>query len=638
MHKQQNLSPIAATVDAEGTLKNLERIFSSSSSCITELMQNSRRAGATKLNVSVITSEPVCTKRAAFGKPEVLDFESHIESIIIEDNGCGIDDFSQLFRFSNSGWSGDIKSKEHSFGVGFFSVLYYAQTVSVESNGVKHTFTKDSILNGEGSVVEESEVTSGTRIQLSLVHQRDTKNFIDAMRGFAMSYPLDVHLKADYYTNQYPEILEDDIEARLISVDEVLNASLLPSVLSEDTDYARVDFKFGFAFVPKEQVLTKGIFSLSQVTAFLQSLPIGIECGYKTQTLPTNFKSGLTVVAFLNDDVPATHPDRNFVHADVAKEVEEALKTAVIELSTQLFRKKIFEVLDSDNETKYRFLTNNSYNLHQDEFKDLLPLFGALPSETVYEVVDNIAFLGMHFEAGVEGLVTLETEYDVITQEWVEETNPLFVMLSPDDSGVSNASYTYILAREFEKNGRKVLVLSADDSKHYIQHEWVTSRLLDFYNCEIDVEIIGDSHSQPYEFSNTYIDADFVDGVSIKIRTQEDSGDPLMFNFDYQGNEYYVLKITDCGEKYLYVPYLCTDIPALYNIELKSDDWGNLIDITNEEENEFDKFIALNKKFDKKESLKEAFAQFLKSLEHTRLEETLKNVKVEVCRGQVCVI
>ena len=50
--------PLTATVDAAGTLKNLDTIFTSSSTCITELMQNSRSAGATSLSVTLVPGSP----------------------------------------------------------------------------------------------------------------------------------------------------------------------------------------------------------------------------------------------------------------------------------------------------------------------------------------------------------------------------------------------------------------------------------------------------------------------------------------------------------------------------------------------------------------------------------------------------
>lgn len=129
-----NQTIIKLQVNTEALIGNLKYTFSSPANVFKELLQNSRRAGATLIEVEISREQ---------------DF------IRIKDNGCGIDDFGNLLNVSESGWSSEVKAIEHAFGMGWVSCLYNAESVEVISNGKRTAFHTSEALSFSDLVVEE---------------------------------------------------------------------------------------------------------------------------------------------------------------------------------------------------------------------------------------------------------------------------------------------------------------------------------------------------------------------------------------------------------------------------------------------------------------------------------------------------
>ncbi len=90
---------IKATID-ENALKVATRFFNASTrQVLDELLQNSRRAGASQ--VDIVVSEDM-------------------QSFSITDNGSGIACLEDLLRFGGSGWNQSVSLKEDSAGMGFY--------------------------------------------------------------------------------------------------------------------------------------------------------------------------------------------------------------------------------------------------------------------------------------------------------------------------------------------------------------------------------------------------------------------------------------------------------------------------------------------------------------------------------------
>jgi hypothetical protein len=137
-------STIRAGVDVKAFLANMEFAFTSNSTYLGELMQNSRRAGATKVEFT---------------------YDTVTKSLTIDDDGVGVLDFESLVVNSRSGWDESIQDSESPFGMGFYSVFFACDEVVVESLGGRMTATKDQIVNCEDlHVVRADTADRGTRI------------------------------------------------------------------------------------------------------------------------------------------------------------------------------------------------------------------------------------------------------------------------------------------------------------------------------------------------------------------------------------------------------------------------------------------------------------------------------------------
>ena len=102
------------TVNPENLVKNLRFSFTQATTVLGELMQNSRRAGATSVS---------------------FDYVEATRLLTVRDNGCGIDSLATLLTVAESGWNADIIEREQPYGIGFLSALFSCEFIRVESKG-----------------------------------------------------------------------------------------------------------------------------------------------------------------------------------------------------------------------------------------------------------------------------------------------------------------------------------------------------------------------------------------------------------------------------------------------------------------------------------------------------------------------
>lgn len=142
----ENNNMISIQVNEKNLIKNIGQTFSGSSTVISELMQNARRAKATEVRF--------------YTEPES-------EDLVVIDNGEGVKDFSKLLHVADSGWDEATKLEDKPFGMGFLSCLFAADIVVVESDGKAVTIDTQKAINQEAIVVESTGNTSpGTKITL----------------------------------------------------------------------------------------------------------------------------------------------------------------------------------------------------------------------------------------------------------------------------------------------------------------------------------------------------------------------------------------------------------------------------------------------------------------------------------------
>lgn len=148
--------------------RSLRFAFANHDTCVAELLQNSRRAGATQIRVSYSTDDKVFT---------------------ISDDGCGITDFKALLTIGESGWSADVCATEQPYGLGFLSAIYAAARVEIHSCGKHLAFSTDEALNAAAISVNDAEFKPGTHITLSGFEWASPK---DAMTRMARGFPVPI--------------------------------------------------------------------------------------------------------------------------------------------------------------------------------------------------------------------------------------------------------------------------------------------------------------------------------------------------------------------------------------------------------------------------------------------------------------
>ncbi|MES2355215.1 MAG: ATP-binding protein [Pseudomonadota bacterium] len=136
---------VRVQIDEQGALRNQRYAFSDRYTLISELMQNARRAGATK----------VC-----------IDYDAQYKKLKVSDDGCGIADFQKLMTFNDSGWDKETCTEERPFGIGFSKCLYSASRCIVRSLGRQVDFLTNSALEQSWIDVTTVDTEPGTQITL----------------------------------------------------------------------------------------------------------------------------------------------------------------------------------------------------------------------------------------------------------------------------------------------------------------------------------------------------------------------------------------------------------------------------------------------------------------------------------------
>lgn len=153
----------------EGALRNQRFAFTDRFTLVAELLQNARRAGATTIRV---------------------DHDPAAQSLVVEDDGCGLDDFQKLLTFNESGWDAATRDAEQPFGVGFSKCLYAARRCIVTS-GLRSVDIDTAAALAKAPIdvhaVAPDLAVFGTRVELHGVHLPELPLRIEGLcQGFAV--------------------------------------------------------------------------------------------------------------------------------------------------------------------------------------------------------------------------------------------------------------------------------------------------------------------------------------------------------------------------------------------------------------------------------------------------------------------
>lgn len=155
--------------DTSTLLQALRATFTDHTKVLGELLQNGRRAKATRLEITVTD-----------------------EAIAISDDGVGIDDPSVLLAIAKSGWDEETMKDDAPYGLGWVSCLFACETVSVMSKG-KHLIAQtEDLIALKPVVVNESADLGFTEVRLLSHRLGKASTIIDHLRSLARGFPIPV--------------------------------------------------------------------------------------------------------------------------------------------------------------------------------------------------------------------------------------------------------------------------------------------------------------------------------------------------------------------------------------------------------------------------------------------------------------
>lgn len=138
---------VRAGINERNFFQSMKHLFAGSFSTVGELLQNGRRAGATK----------IC-----------FEFDPEQSTLAIVDDGHGIRDFQMLIQLCESSWDEQTMLSDRPFGMGLFSLLFAAREITFRSCGRRLTVALQDVIDKRALQVEtdESAPGVGTRIEL----------------------------------------------------------------------------------------------------------------------------------------------------------------------------------------------------------------------------------------------------------------------------------------------------------------------------------------------------------------------------------------------------------------------------------------------------------------------------------------
>lgn len=283
----QSVETVRASINERKFFESMKHLFASSYSVLGELMQNARRAGASRIDFMVDVEQKTAT---------------------VQDDGCGVDDFNVLIALCDSGWSEQVQLTDKPFGMGLFSLFFAAEAVTFRSSGRSLKVGLDDIINKRELVIQPDPETvgqSGTRIDLI--------GLKDKMTEKAYQY--------GFNGVQRPRMFaEIEFRAKGFPIPVFINGMECPRPHAQQSLHG-VETPIGFVSYPGVTNDAPAIPKTSDRLFYLQGLPIGRSSGHNEPI----------VVHLDSTQFTARMPDRSdlFDAQEQAKKVSEALADMV---------------------------------------------------------------------------------------------------------------------------------------------------------------------------------------------------------------------------------------------------------------------------------------------------------------------
>lgn len=138
---------VRAGVNEKNFFASMKHLFAGSFSTVGELLQNARRAGASKVS---------------------FEFHPEQSTLSVVDDGHGIRDFQKLIQLCESSWDEQTMLSDRPFGMGLFSLLFAAREITFRSCGRRLTVTLQDVIDKRALEVQTDSdgPAVGTRIEL----------------------------------------------------------------------------------------------------------------------------------------------------------------------------------------------------------------------------------------------------------------------------------------------------------------------------------------------------------------------------------------------------------------------------------------------------------------------------------------
>jgi hypothetical protein len=143
--QERNPDEIVVCMNAAKLLDSLHYAFSNRYTVVTELLQNARRAKASRVAV---------------------DYDPATQTLAVRDDGIGIADWQQLVTVGASGWDATVVRDEHALGMGFMKSLYSARRCTVQSRARMIAFDTAAALRQRPIEVRDAAAGAETSVTL----------------------------------------------------------------------------------------------------------------------------------------------------------------------------------------------------------------------------------------------------------------------------------------------------------------------------------------------------------------------------------------------------------------------------------------------------------------------------------------
>ncbi len=163
----------------DGVLAKADRLFrNDDEGLFIEVLQNSRRAGATLVDVTI---EDIAESAS----------ECHVA---VHDNGKGIEDFAKLLVLGESGWEETTQVREDPAGMGFYALCLSGVQVA---SGYQYSNILPAAFLGEVDPLVESreEYVAGTRLRFRRASSKPA--LVAALAAATQFYPVEVRLNGE---------------------------------------------------------------------------------------------------------------------------------------------------------------------------------------------------------------------------------------------------------------------------------------------------------------------------------------------------------------------------------------------------------------------------------------------------------